>query len=175
MIDTNWYVITGGPSSGKTKLIIHLAFMGYLTIPEAARALIDNEMSKGRTIEQIRADEFKFQKKVLKMKIDAENRIPANHIAFFERGIPDSIAYYKICRENIEPVVKASKKRRYKKVFLLEQLPFEKDYARTEDEELANKISKLLHDSYSSLGYELISVPVMKSIEERVNFILGKI
>lgn len=174
MIETKWYVITGGPSSGKTKIIVRLAFMGYLTIPEAARALIDNEMSKGRTLEQIRADEFEFQKTVLKMKIDAENRIPVNQTAFFERGIPDSIAYYKICDGDVESAIKASQKRRYKKVFLLEQLPFEKDYARTEDEELANKISKLLHDSYSSLGYDVISVPVMKSIEERVNFILSK-
>jgi predicted ATPase len=175
MIDTNWHVITGGPSSGKTKIIERLAFLGYLTVPEAARILIDNERSKGRTTEEIRADEAEFQRIVLQMKIDVENRMPPNQIIFFERGIPDSIAYYKVCGVNTESAIRASQKRRYKMIFLLEQLPFEKDYARVEDEKLANELSQLIHDSYSELGYNVIRVPLIKPIDRRVEFILSKI
>lgn len=175
VIETNWYVVTGGPSSGKTKAIEHLAFLGYPIIPEAARILIDNERSKGRTTEEIRVSETEFQRIVLQMKIDAENRTPADQTTFFERGIPDSIAYYKICREDPEPAVTASQKRRYKGVFLLEQLPFEKDYARIEDEKTAHELSRLLHDSYSDLGYEVICVPPIKPIDKRVAFILSRV
>ena len=173
MIDTKWYVITGGPSSGKTKTIEYLAFWGYPVIPEAARILIDNERSKGRTTEQIRANEAEFQRIVLQMKIDVENRIPVDRITFFERGIPDSIAYYRVCGEDTKPAIRASQKRKYKGIFLLEQLPFEKDYARVEDERLANELSRLIHNSYSTLGYNVISVPP-KSIDKRTKYILSK-
>jgi predicted ATPase len=173
-MDTKWYVITGGPSSGKTKTVEYLAFLGYAIVPEAARIFIDNEISKGRTIKDIRSDEAEFQRIVLEMKIDTENKTPVNRTTFFERGIPDSIAYYKVCGKDTTPIISASKKRRYEGVFLLEQLPFEKDYARTEDEKLANKLSLLLKDSYSSLGYNVISVPPIKPISERANFILKK-
>jgi len=173
-IDTNWYVITGGPSSGKTKTIEYLSFLGYPIIPEAARVLIDVEKSKGKTTKEIRSDEFEFQRKALQMKIEVEDRIPPEQITFFDRGIPDSIAYYQICGEDPTPVIKASQKRKYIKVFLLEQLQLEKDYARTEDDETVKKLNRLLRESYLNLGYEIVDIPVM-SIEKRVQKILSEI
>jgi len=172
-IKTNWRVVTGGPSSGKTKVIEYLAFLGYRIFPEAARLLLDIEQSKGKTIKELRKNEIEFQKKVLQMKIEAERRLPPKQIIFFDRGIPDSIAYYRLYRENPAPVIKASQKRKYKKVFLLEQLPFEKDYARIEDEDFAKNIQQLLYQSYLDLGYEVVKVP-LGTIEERVKFILAK-
>ncbi|KPJ55445.1 hypothetical protein AMJ49_07150 [Parcubacteria bacterium DG_74_2] len=173
-IDTNWYVITGGPSSGKTKVIEYLAFLGYAVIPEAARILIDTEISNGKTIKEIRPNEVEFQKKVLQMKIEVENRTPPEQIKFFDRGIPDTIAYCQIYGEDPASVIKASQRRKYKGVFLLEQLSFEKDYARVEDERLARDLNQLLYDAYSNLGYDVIQVSP-KSIEERAKFILSKI
>ncbi len=174
MINTNWYVITGGPSSGKTKVIEYLAFLNYAIIPEAARILIDAKTSKGKTIEEIRGDEAKFQKRTLEMKIKTENRIPSEQITFFDRGIPDSIAYYHICEKDTSPVVIVSQKRKYKKIFLLEQLPFQNDYARIEDKKTVQHLSQLLYKSYSDLNYNIIRVPV-KPIKERVEFILNKV
>ncbi len=173
MINTNWYIITGGPSSGKTKVIEYLSFLNYAIIPEAARILVDTEASKGKTIEEIRGDESGFQKKTLEMKIEIENRIPSKQITFFDRGIPDSIAYYCIRKKDISPVIMAAKKRKYRKIFLLEQLPFRNDYARTEDKKTAHSLNQLLYKSYSELGYNIIRVPV-KSIKERVEFILNR-
>jgi predicted ATPase len=174
MLETNWYVITGAPSSGKTKLIEYLSFLGYRTVPEVARLLIDIEMSKGKRIEEIRGNEYEFQMRILKMKIDVENRTPIDQLTFFDRGIPDSIAYFKISNMDTKPVIDACKKRRYKGVFLLEQLPFDKDYARTEDEKLAKELSDLIEDSYIGLGYKVVHVPV-KPITERAKFILDRI
>ena len=174
MILTNWYVITGGPSSGKTKIIDYLAFLGYSVIPEAARILIDLERSKSKTLKQIRDDEVKFQEKVLKMKIQVEKKIPPKKLTFFERGIPDSIPYLEIAGGTKKPAITASKKRKYKGIFLLEQLPFEKDYARTEDEKTAHKINKFLYQTYLNLGYQVIKIPV-KPIDKRTGLILKKI
>lgn len=174
MIETNWYVITGGPSSGKSKTIDYLASLGYLVIPETARILIDSEMSQGKTIGEIRADETAFQRRVLQMKIDIENRIAPDRVTFFDRGIPDSIAYYQVCGEDVGPVREASGRRRYRGVFLLDPLPFEQDYARAEDEETVRRLNQLLYDSYIGLDYDVLRVPVMP-VDERAQFIVSRL
>ena len=60
-VNTNWYVITGAPCSGKTTLIDQLADLGYNTVPEAGRKYIENELAKGRSLDEVRQavrDEF---------------------------------------------------------------------------------------------------------------------
>ena len=174
MGDSKWYVITGAPSSGKTTIISKLSEMGYYTVPEAARVLIDKEMKKGKTLGEIRKNEIKFQRKVLKLKIQIEKKTPKNKIVFFDRGIPDNIAFFQVYGADPKEVLKLCKEKNYRKIFLLEQLPFEKDYARIEDKEKAKKLGKLLEKTYVDLGYEIVSVPVMK-VEDRVNFILSNL
>lgn len=126
MIETSWYVITGGPFSGKTKVIEYLAFLGYSVVPEAARILIDLEISKGKSIEEIRSNEAEFQKKVLKMKIRIEDKVSPKQITFFDRGVPDSVAYDQIYGLDARQTITASQKRKYKRIFLLEQVSFKK-------------------------------------------------
>ena len=170
----NWYVITGGPSSGKTTSINELSKLGFHTVPEIARILIDREKDSGKTLDQIRGDELEpdFQERVLKMKIEIENKTPKDKVVFFDRGIPDSIAYYEILGIDPKKLKEFCREKRYKKIFFLEQLPYKKDYARTEDIETVNKISELLFKAYADLEYEIIRIPAM-SIEDRIKMILS--
>ena len=55
-IQTNWHVITGAASCGKTTLINQLAEKEFQTVPETARLYIKQEMAKGNTIHPIRSD-----------------------------------------------------------------------------------------------------------------------
>lgn len=168
----NWYVITGAPSSGKTTTLQALEKKGFKVIYEASRALIDEEMKKGKTLQEIRKNELEFQKKVLELKVKIEKNLNLKDLVFLERGIPDSIVYYQLCGLVEEPnLEKAVKKSSYKKVFLLELLDYVKDYARTEDEDKAKEIEKKLLESYKKIGIKVIKVP-KKTIDERVNFIL---
>lgn len=168
----NWYVITGGISSGKTTIINELSKLGFHTIPEVARVLIDREMVKGKTLGQTREDEVKFQVKVLEMKIEIEDKAPKDKTVFLDRAIPDSIAYYEFLGSDTKELVELCREKRYNKIFFLEQLPYKKDYARIEDGETAKRISELLFKAYADLGYEIKRVPAM-SIEDRVKFILS--
>jgi len=173
-IKSNWYVITGSPSSGKTITLKELAKLGYTVYPEAARVFIDQEMAKGKSLKDIRGDEAEFQKKVLKIKIDTEKTVPREKVVFFDRAIPDSIAYYQIAGSNPEEVFKFCQEKNYRKIFFFEELPFEKDYARVEDAKTIKKLNKLLKESYENLGYEVIVVPAV-SVKERVKTILAEI
>ena len=62
---------------------------------------------------------MEFQRKVLEIKIKTENKISKDKLVFFDRGIPDSIAYYFLYGLNDEELTKFCRKRTYRKIFLL--------------------------------------------------------
>lgn len=172
-IETDWYVITGAPSSGKTKVIEYLAYLGAAVVPEVARVYIDVQLSKGRSLEEIRRDEGSFQERVLADKINVEERVIPYRLTFFDRGIPDTIAYRQILGLNPAPAIEASAKRKYQGVFLLEGLPWERDYARVEDENFARRLEALLVAAYTNLGYLVVRVPILP-IDQRAQFIINQ-
>lgn len=171
----NWYVITGAPSSGKTTTLKALEKKGYKVFYEWARIYIDQEIKKGRTIEDIRKDEFEFQRKILDLKVSFENKLPKKDLIFMERGIPDSTSYMKLAGGKKDKILeKALKNCYYKKVFLLELIKYELDYARTESQEEAILLDNLLEKSYTDLGIKVIRVPKM-GVEERLKFIINNL
>ena len=171
---SNWHVITGGPSSGKTTVLQELSRLGYLIYPETARVFIDQEMAKGKSLKEIRGNEAKFQREVLKAKIEVEKTAPKDKIVFFDRAIPDSIAYYQISGLDPKKVLKFCQEKTYRKIFFLEQLPFENDYARTEDKKTIKNLNKLLRGGYKNLGYSVINIPAIP-VKGRVKKILIEI
>jgi predicted ATPase len=174
--DNNWYVITGGPSSGKSTLIAELENLGYKTLPEAARVFIDEELAKGSTLEEIRNDERVFQHKVLRKKVELEEREDGSLLTFFDRGMHDTVAFLEAYGWKIEQEVKnAIAKAKYRNVFLLDPLPFfTDDYARTEDHDFTKKITDLLFDVYHSAGMTPIRVPVLEP-KARTEFVLNHV
>jgi predicted ATPase len=171
---TNWYVITGAPCSGKTAVIDELERRGYKVIHEVARAYIDEQLAKGLQLGQIKDDELRFENYILKEKIRIESILAENETIFFDRGMPDSIAYFNLAGLDPAEPLSRSKLVRYKKIFLLERLGFFKDKVRSEDEETAVKLNLLIEESYRMLGYDIVPVPV-QSIEARTDFILERI
>jgi predicted ATPase len=164
-------VITGAPCSGKTAVIHTLEQRGYKVVHEVARAYMDNELMKGKTLPEIKADERAFERHILMEKVRIESTLEKDEIIFFDRGVPDSIAYYKLNGlDSTEPFQKSGEVR-YQNVFLFERLRFLTDPVRTEDEKTARRLNRLIEESYQSLGYDIVHVPLL-SVEERTEFIL---
>jgi predicted ATPase len=169
---TRWYVITGGPSSGKTTTIELLAQRGYRTTIEHARHFIDTQRVTGRTVAEIRANQREFQRGILQMQIEQEQGLAPNEVWFLDRALPDALAYYRFLALEPEPeLIAALKTASYRKVFILDLLPLQKDYARTEDAEAQRRIHELLTEVYRSLGFSYETVPALLP-EERVDYIL---
>ena len=168
---TNWYVITGAPCAGKTAVINRLEQRGYTVIHEVARAFIDAELAKGKSLHQIKADEWSFERHILMAKVKLEAKLAPEDIIFFDRAVPDSIAYYKLYGLDPTEPQQKSLAFRYQKIFLLERLTFLADPVRSEDEKTAARLGRLIEESYQSLGYTVIRVP-LSSIEDRTEFIL---
>ncbi len=169
---TNWFVITGGPSTGKTTVINLLTERGYKTTIEHARHYIDTMKEEGRTVEEIRANKRKFQLGVLDMQIEQEAELSPSETVFLDRAIPDAMAYYRFLKLEYDKILlDAMKEVAYKKIFILDRLPFVNDYARTEDEQAQKLIHQLIIEVYQSLEFPVVFVPVI-SPDERVEFIL---
>jgi len=169
---TNWYVITGGPSSGKTTTVNLLSSKGYKTTIEHARHYLDTQRSNGRTVEEVRRNQLEFQRGILDMQIEQENSLSPGEVTFLDRAIPDALAYYRFLNLPVdEKLREAIEAVSYKKIFVLDCLPLVQDYARKEDEAAQKKIHALLTKVYESLPFPVVHVPVLPA-EERVDFIL---
>ena len=174
-MSNNWYVITGGPSTGKTTLLEELEKLGHKTVAEAARSVIDEALKKGISIEQLRTDEKQFQHDVVKLKAEIEALNDQTALTFFDRGMHDTIAYLRYYGFTIEDwVLELMRNAKYKKVFLLEPLStYKQDYARTEDHDFTKGLQAFLKRAYTEYGMEPVSVPAL-SVNQRVQFILDE-
>lgn len=169
---TNWYVITGGPSSGKTTTVNLLKARGYKTTIEHARHYIETMQIIGKTVEEIRNNHLMFQRSILDMQIAQESELSPDETVFLDRALPDALAYYHFLGlPEDQKLLKAVHEASYKKVFILDPLPLVEDSVRTEDEIAQKKIHVLLKQTYESLPFPVTQVPVLPP-EERVDFIL---
>lgn len=169
---TNWYVVTGGPSSGKTTTMNLLRQWGYKTTIEHARHYLDTQRADGKTVKEVRDHQTEFQLGVLSMQIEQEASLSPEEVVFLDRAIPDALAYYRFL--NLPPdekLLDAMRTVSYKKIFILDNLPLVKDYARTEDKAAQKKIHELITEVYESLPFPVVHVPILPP-EERADYIL---
>lgn len=152
--ETNWCVVTGGPSSGKTTTVNILRRRGYTTTIEHARHYIDTERVTGKTVAEIRANQIAFQRAVIDMQIEQEASLDPQANVFLDRALPDALAYYRFLSlgpdadylARLRPAV-------YRAVFVLDLLPLAPDNSRTEDRQAQLETHRLLTEGYAELGH----------------------
>jgi predicted ATPase len=170
-----WYVITGPPCCGKSTIVQLLAQRGFQVRSEIARAYVDEEILKGRTIQEIRSDMRRFQCEVLQRALASEEALPRDELIFLDRGIPDSLAYFTLHGIPPDPYMKHITASKYRKVFYLDPLDeYMTDYARTESSEERDELARLLWKAYSDLGLCIERVPALARLE-RINYILARV
>jgi len=168
---TNWYVITGAPCSGKTSVISRIGQLGYRVVHETARAYINEELNKARTLDEIKADMSLFEHNIFYRKIEIESSLPDKAIVFLDRAIPDSIAYFRFAGLDPKEPEEKSADIRYRKIFLFDRLQIKHDEVRNENEEDSILIDRLIEETYKRLGYEIMRIPVLP-VRRRTDFIL---
>ncbi len=169
-----WYVLTGGPCAGKTTLIFELEKRGYPVVQEPARLIIDRRLAAGETIQEIVTDSD-WLPSVVRLARAQTQEIPRDERYFFDRAIPDSLAYYKASGKEIDAEFRAALDEvHYRKVFLLDLIDFVKDEARSETPEQARQLHELIREGYMSEGYDVIEVPVLP-VPERADYVLARL
>ena len=172
--DTNWHVITGASSSGKTTLIELLAQKGYRTFPEAGRQYFERELAKGRTIAEIRKDRAAMTRDIYVLWLEFNKSLRATEFIFLDRGLPDALSFYRFASMDPNGILLDCFQHRYASVFLLDRLPYQQDGIRGGDDISAVYFDAWMERDYIALGYEIVRVPVL-SPEERLDFVLDKL
>ena len=172
---TKKIVITGGPGTGKSTLINELTKRGFTCLEEISRQVTLNAKKEG--VNQLfLTNPLLFSELLLKGRykqyMDAD-AIKAD-IAFFDRGVPDVLAYMDFIGDRY-PVsfTETCKNVVYDTVFILK--PWEAIYTvdneRYENFEQALQIHDCLLNTYKNYNYQLIDVP-FGTVENRTNYIL---
>ena len=174
MIQTNWCVITGAPSSGKTTLINQLAQQGFLIAPEIARDYIEKFLANNHSLEDIQQNTRNLQGGILDIALEREKHLKADQLMFFDRGTADSIGYFNYYHLEVSNAIQTCNRNRYKKIFYCHQLPVVHDQIRIEDNFAAQEIGRLIYQAYKELGYQLIELPAI-SVEQRLKILLTHI
>lgn len=173
MSTKNKYIITGGPGAGKTSLLTALRGLDYHCSEEASRQLIMEELEKNSNCLPW-MDLHCFADRVLERMVALYHATQGNDLVFFDRGIPDIIAYL-IVADLAVPEKYYAIAQRYlydKTVFLLPPWPeiYIRDRARWQTFEEAEAIYHQIKTTYRLSGYRLIELP-RASVGQRVKII----
>lgn len=182
---TSKIVITGGPSTGKTAVIEQLEKDGFYCLHEVIRDMTTEEKTQGEKLEIVSnpivfvPDPMAFNLKILNARIAQYRSVLESpwDMVFFDRGIPDVLAYMDCFQQAYEAdFTQACKSHRYDHIFLMP--PWKEihitDEERFESFEESLQIHDCLANAYKNLSYNVTLVP-KGSIAERVQFILDQI
>ncbi|MBP9750865.1 MAG: ATP-binding protein [Candidatus Peribacteraceae bacterium] len=172
-IETDWVVVTGAPSSGKTTTVQALSETLMRPVrAEIATMVIRRRIQLGRTLVEATADQHGLQQEIFLEGGRSEDGLPHDVPHILDRGWPDVIAYellYSGGRAEQWLHQVANARRRYRQVFRLDRLPFEDNDVRV-DGAVADQLHELYGYVYTRLGYEVVDVPVLP-VADRAAFI----
>jgi len=176
MTKNNFYVITGGPGAGKTSLLEHLASRGYNYIPETARQIIKDRISKSLTP---RPDPKTFAQQIFDQ--DWKNFISnsnSSSILFFDRSFIDSACMlFDANVDNYDKIKNTYLANRYNNIVFITP-PWKEIYRNDEERdqsfEQSIEVYKRLYKWYSQHGYDIVLL-AKDTIENRVRFILNQV
>ena len=169
-----FFIITGGPGSGKSTLIEALIAAGLHAMPESGRAIIQEQVAAGGTALPW-ADRLAFAERMFDREIDSWRA--AHELegpVMFDRGIPDVVGYLNLIGLDVPAYIEhAARTFRYaSRVFLAPHWPaiYAQDRERKQSIEEAEATCRAVTDVYVRLGYEIISLPLVPVID-RVAFV----
>jgi len=171
----NLFVITGGPGSGKTTVLLELKKYGFQFAPEVAREIIQERVQRGGKALPSEDPEL-YTRLMLERSIESyRQHTPAQRPMFSDRGIPDTLGYARLIGLSDEHFIQeACRRYRYSaRVFLAPAWEdiYETDSERKQDFEEAERTCRQIKEVYEECGYELVELPRL-SPQARAAFIL---
>lgn len=170
-------IISGGPGFGKTSIINELEHRNFECMHEVSRAIIKEQLETGGDILPWK-NLSTFSRLLFERRVKQFDEASENNWVFFDRGLPDIIAY--MGKEELEIPSNYLNKIQvcnyYPNVFIVPPWKeiYAKDAERKEDFNTASSLHQYITDTYNNLGYNTVILPQV-SVQERVNFILNYI
>ncbi len=173
-----YFVITGGPGSGKSTLIEEMAQKGIHATEEAGRGVIRSQMAIGGNAlpwdDRAAFAELMLGWEMRSYELAGGYRAPV----LFDRGVPDIIGYLRLSGLPVAPHLrKAAEFCRYNSVVFIAP-PWREIYVndteRRQDFAEAERTCAIMRTVYVEYGYRLIDLP-KTSVARRAEFVLSHI
>ena len=172
-----FFVLTGGPGSGKTTLADALRKQSVACVPEAGRRIIQTQREiGGRGLPWL--DPAHYAEIEFGAGLVAFCEADAGLLTIFDRGILDPIGFLTVSKLVVpRHMHEAARTYRYnRKVFIAP--PWKEIYTQDEEREQSFELARATHDAmarvYEEAGYDLVRLPE-DSVEARVAFVLATI
>lgn len=170
----SFFVLTGGPGSGKTTLVDGLRATGFAGSIEAGRGIIQDQVAIGGPALPW-TNPALFSELMLCWELRSYRiAVEAEGVHFFDRGVPDIIGYLRLTELAVpDHIEQAARRFRYnRKVFVLPPWPeiFARDSERKQTLEEAERTFDAVTGAYADCGYELVEVPRLP-VAERIRFV----
>ena len=172
-INSRWYIIAGGPCSGKTTVLEELQRNGFQVLRETAEELLKTAVNSGKTVEEVRKDPISWQQKVAWEDFSIMQNIAKEKHVFADTSMLETYAFARRAGmdfgTNLQQFLRMF---RFRKVFFLEPLElYETTLVRREDQRTALALSREILAIYREFDYDPIILPPI-SIQKRVALIL---
>jgi predicted ATPase len=168
-----FFVLTGGPGSGKSSLAEALEQAGYPRTIEAGRGIIQDQVAIGGPAlpwcDPLLFAELMLCWEMRSYSMAQERTGPV----FFDRGVPDVIGYLRLLGLPVpKHMERAAEVFRYnRRVFVAPPWPeiFQQDQERRQSLDEAVRTHDVMVTTYREYGYALVELP-RASIRERLRF-----
>jgi predicted ATPase len=170
-----FFVLTGGPGSGKTTLIDALREKGFATTQEAGRGVIREEtQGGGHALPWL--DPERFAERMFEWELESYRQAEREAgTVFFDRGLPDTLGYLRLEELDVPAWMEeqAWRLRYNNRIFIVPPWKeiFSLDEERRQSWQVAVRTYETMVHTYTALGYTLIELP-RTSVSGRVRFIL---
>ena len=168
------YILSGGPGAGKTTLLTALRQAGFAVAEEVSRQLIREQVAlSSRQVPWLDLAGF-AELALARMVAQHQQATQRGELTFFDRGLPDLIAYLEVAGLPVPPTyyVAVAAHPYQRQVFMAPPWPeiYVNDAERWQTLDEAAAIYQALRLVYQRVGYTVVELP-KTIVAARVDFI----